>query len=658
MTVTTKCARAAVFAAVAILLAALILRGARTPRRVPLAPVAPRSPGPSIPSYRRLLSLSDAVDEIVFSPSGDRMAVVMAFDDDYGMRLQLWNTRSWTPLPAQKAAAQFDAIGFSPDGSMLASVDGDSLAIRDPLNGRLRRSIHLRKGRIDSLAFSPNGDRIAIGYDDGGVEVLRTPSMRVERSFGNASDCQARSVVCFSPDGGRLAMCRTDGFRIYNTATWAVQREVKMGAWVAQMAFISNTQLAVKDDLPEHDWVTIYDLDDGRAGKRLKSTAGVKSLAVSRDDKMVGIGGIASTAQLWDAATGHLIRALDTSFTKGESPYAGVDALAFGPNGRILVTGVPDGIEIWNIAALRRRVPRKPLAKPLVTLRDAVAPTFAPGRHLLATIGDGRIDLWDTRTWRRVRSLRSDTSLDDGSTLAISKDGRLLACGGDGFLELWDVKSGHPKFRKAVPFGIVGNASFSPDGRTLAAYDHKESITVWSTANGQRLRTFETTVFYDIAYSPDGRRLAIADDATGFTIRNTRNWRRAHGFHTAPRDTVEQLLFSPDGRFLAAGVEGDSQDSIIIWNAHSGRRLRRLDGQILIAVNGFSRDGRSLMTTGPDKGIDTWNTNTWRLERSASDPRPINAAAISPDGALFAGTGDDSIDYLVTIWKRQPPSPR
>ncbi|HET6386108.1 MAG TPA: WD40 repeat domain-containing protein, partial [Armatimonadota bacterium] len=276
MTITAKCIRAAVSTAIAILLLALILHGARTPRPAPVASLAPPTPaGPSIPVYRRLIPLPDRVEDVVFSPSGNRLAVLTEVNDDYGMRLQLWDTRSWTPLPAQKPAKSIRAIAFSPDGSILAAVEVDgTLTIRDPLNGRLRRSIHFRRGMVDSMALSPGGDRIAIGYDDGGVEILHTPTMRVERSLSKESKDLffPGNTVCFSPDGRRLAVCRTDGFRIYNTATWTVQRDVRMGAQVAHMAFISNGQLAVSDDASEHNWATIYDADTGTTGKRLKST--------------------------------------------------------------------------------------------------------------------------------------------------------------------------------------------------------------------------------------------------------------------------------------------------------------------------------------------------------------------------------------------------
>ncbi|HET6386682.1 MAG TPA: hypothetical protein VFJ58_25095, partial [Armatimonadota bacterium] len=239
---------------------------------------------------------------------------------------------------------------------------------------------------------------------------------------------------------------------------------VRMGAQVAHMAFISNGQLAVSDDASEHNWATIYDADTGTTGKRLKSTTYVDSLAASRDGKMVAIGGYFSTAQLWDTAAGHLIRALDTSFTKDEDGSGGeVDALEFGPNGRILVTAVPDGMEIWNIAAVRR-VPPPPLARPFLTRRGAAAPTFATRGHLLATVGDGRIDMRDTRTWRRVRSLRSDAYPDDGGILAFSKDGRLLTCGGDGFLELWDVEAERLRFISPFRMAPSGARSFRRTG--------------------------------------------------------------------------------------------------------------------------------------------------------------------------------------------------
>ncbi len=100
-------------------------------------------------------------------------------------------------------------VGFSPDGTMLASTGKDGvLRIWDPATGRAIRALEARTTDTQGCAFSPDGTLLAFGsmVGDGGLFVYRT------RDWSPVHDQRHLMVesIRFSPDGSRLATATDD----------------------------------------------------------------------------------------------------------------------------------------------------------------------------------------------------------------------------------------------------------------------------------------------------------------------------------------------------------------------------------------------------------------------------------------------------------------
>src|SRR5262249_48403659 len=155
------------------------------------------------------------------------------------------------------------------------------------------------------------------------------------------------------------------------------------------------------------------------------------------------------------------------------------------------------------------------------------------------------------------------------SAVAVSQDGRHIVSGSeDGTLLLWDVTGGQFRRFEGHP-DRVNAVAFSPDGRyivsssgqvgNLTPESWKNSLRLWDAASG------EFRHFGDKAY---------------------------HVF------TVNDLAFSPDGRYIALCCEGkDLQlwEPAALWEPRSGRGLARFKGHTeqLNAV-AFSPDGQHI----------------------------------------------------------------
>ena len=108
---------------------------------------------------------------------------------------------------------------------------------------------------------------------------------------------------------------------------------------------------------------------------------------------------------------------------------------------------------------------------------------------------------------------------------------------------------------------------------------------------------------------------------------------------TSHSDHVNQLAFSPDGRWLASG--GDDR-SVKLWNIATGQMLRSIDEHPgKIAALAISPDGQRIATSYlfDDKTIKVWRSDTGALLKTLNLPDPqaqTDGLAFAADGTLIA----------------------
>lgn len=100
------------------------------------------------------------------------------------------------------------------------------------------------------------------------------------------------------------------------------------------------------------------------------------------------------------------------------------------------------------------------------------------------------------------------------------------------------------------------------------------------------------------------------------------------------------LVYSPDGKVLAAGA---SPGGIILWDAQTGKVLRRIEGDHVGDFLAFAPDGKTLATTRNWQQrragvVYLWETATGKQSgQLKGDDNLIRCVAFSPDGKLLAG---------------------
>ena len=174
---------------------------------------------------------------------------------------------------------------------------------------------------------------------------------------------------------------------------------------------------------------------------------------------------------------------------------------------------------------------------------NVIAVCYSSDGKLIATgSSDKTIILWRSTDGKEIRSFR-------GSVSAISKVEfnsqltSILSLGEDGTLMLWDIETGKLISSIKLTDDRFTSASFHPDGQQIVTGSRKSGVSVWDVKSGEKRKEMKA-VPKDL-YSQKG--------------------------FTYPE--AKTTFFSSDGQFIVAGA-GDN--TTIIWDAGTGRELRKL----------------------------------------------------------------------------------
>jgi len=503
-------------------------------------------------------------------------------------------------------------------------------------------------GFVWSVAFNPDGQRIAVGGTDGSHGTVVVWDTATGQQTLTLKHARLLYGVAFSPDGKRIASASSDGLhgtvKVWDSATGQETLTLKgHRGRVFSVSFSPDGKRIVSGGggQPEQPGqIKVWDASSGQETLTLKGhTSPVTSVSFSPDGQRIASASLDTMVKVWDAATGQEMLSL-----KGHSGE--VKSVSFSPDGQRIASASSDTtVKVWDAATGQK----------MFTLKghsgEVTSVSFSPdGQRITSGSDDNTVKVWEAATGRETLTLKGHRGR--VSSVSFSPDGKRIASGSsDHTVKLWDATTDQETLTVKGHRGSVHSVSFSPDGQRIASASDDTTVKVWDAATGQETLTLRghTGRVSGVSFSPDGQRIASAswdntvklwDAATG---RETLTLKGHTGF-------VASVSFSPDGQRIASG----SWDRTVkLWDATTGQETRTLRGQRHGVANGvrsaaFSPDGKRLASASADKTVKVWDVATGQETLTLKGHTSgVTSVSFSPDGQRIATASGDA---TVKVW--------
>jgi WD40 repeat protein len=487
-------------------------------------------------------------------------------------------------------------------GDRVVTLDGDGKVnawlIGDP---QKREELRLAGDGVLGVALARSGEVAAIIDKDGSPRIfdVRTGARKVQMRAPSAL-----VNLKLSADGRFLVGVGHDKHaRVWDTANGKELYDYRMIDPTAKQIDLSlDGKQLLASATAEGTLVVLY-----RAGEEgptvlsaVSSSFNKLQGALSPDGKRAAVACARSAIDLYDTTTGEPLPHVNL---RTQSVPVRV---TFSPDGNQLAVGEITGlVTLWRLSRpeLSAHPPAAP-GEPVPTAAGQPRPrnlkghqarieTLAfteDGRKLISIDRDNTARCWDVSDQEETRVLHKGRGQIDG--LSYSPDGRYLleASLADG-IRLHDLgRAGRVSDPSAPPPRLLTSrpsrrAVFSPDGRTIAGGpDH--GVTVWDAKTGAVLGT-----------------LAEPDPGEHDRVNGCSN--------------LGALVFSPDGRWLAAGFGGlynfsaDAPQKVMVFDVAQRKQHRTFATPTQVSAVAFSADGKLMAAAGHNGTVWLWDTSSW-----------------------------------------------
>lgn len=466
---------------------------------------------------------------------------------------------------------------------------------------------------VYSVAFSPDGKRIATGSFDRSVKVWDAATGKEVRTFaGKAGHQNLVTAVAFSPDGSSIASAGTDNFaRIWDVPTGKPQAEFDLTAGGTKAASSPDGKLYAVGAADGS--VKVFTAADNKLSQ---------TLSPGNTGAVVGLGFNANGQTLYSIAADNVLRYWNTADGKAlgaiGATTGSVTAFAVNPATGQPIVVTADGVAAFFPAA----APAAPKALP--ALGEAATAFAVSGDGVLAVVGtaDKKLKAFRTAEGTAVFDVTLPAAV---SRLSVNANGTQVAAVAGNQLHLLG-EDGKP--RATLPVDPLLDVAFVPNQPQFVTLSNSGIARTWTVpAAPLALKPLaHPDVVRGVALSADGKKVMTAGADKVVRVWNNGAVEREFKDHTA---AVVAVAVAADNM-----VSADAEGGVLFWNPADGKQAGKLAGPKKAVTTMAVLPGTKTVAMGYADEVRLFAAPTTAEKDVKAFPhlKPVLALAFHPDG--------------------------
>jgi WD40 repeat protein len=585
------------------------------------------------------------INKISFHPISGQM---MAYGDSEGIIwLRQRDGQLIKKLQEENNHTDVMTVAFSPDGNKLASGHKNGQVILWNLTDyRPYLSWQAHDDQVSDIRFNPKEEQIiaTASYDKQAKlwklspATSNTPPEELEppmqfKDWVNSID--------FSPDGSQLAIGSENGkVELWDVKNKKLRQSSEFSSGIKKVIFDSNGRLFFTDNKE------VKALDTGESIIPSQHTKSITDIHFSSDDQLLITASSDKTIKIWYSDDDNNFKFLE-NLTEHEDE---IRSISMSPDNQTLLSTAGNinksVIKVWNIATFRNKMKQRKQF-PIVL---SISFSTDQQNYAIAIPNNVYICLVGQKT--ECKSLKGTKS---PQVIDFSSANQQLAVGNaDGEIQLWNINNDFPEgWPQSYHNALISSLSFSHDGNMLASGSHDNTVRLLDIKNHEVIKQplIHERPIESIAFSFDDQLLASTEDNGVVTIWKVNSFQKLNQTELDNSPTISTLSFSHDNKWLAFASEGGA---IGLWKFDNNTKennpryfSKELGDRIKSIV--LSSNDKTLVSSSGDK-IELWDIKAGILLKSLISPSQVQQLRFGTDDKmLFIGGKKEIVSWLFDL---------